>query len=112
MKRTPKPRVVFTDKANDDIERCRLFLERMGARQPGRRIRAIFKGAWALRESPKLYPIEDVHAVSGLEFRRKNVDQFVIIYAYLEPTSSEPSGVVSIRRVRHAAEQDVMLRRS
>jgi hypothetical protein len=63
-----------------------------------------------LRDSPKLYPVEEVHAVSGLEFRRKNVGQFAIIYAYLEPTPSEPKGVVSIRRVRHGSEQDVLFR--
>jgi len=110
MNRKPKPKVDFTDQAELDIERCRLFLERRGAGRAERRIREIYKAAWALRHAAKLYPVEEVHAVSGLEFRRKNVGQFAIIYAYLEPSPSEPNGVISIRRVRHAAEQDVLLR--
>lgn len=110
MKKTPRPRIVFTDQANRDIERCRLFLERKGVSRPARRIREIHAAASALRDMPKLYPIEEIHAVTGLEFRRKNVGLFTLIYAYLEPAPSRPKGVISIRRVRHGAEQDVMLR--
>ena len=110
MKKTPKPRIFFTDQANRDIDRCRLFLQRMGVSKPERRIRAIHKAARLLRDSPKLYPVEEVHAVSGLEFRRKNIGQFALIYAFLEPSPSQPKGEISIRRVRHGAEEDVFFR--
>jgi plasmid stabilization system protein ParE len=110
MKRTPKPRLALTNQANRDLDRCRLFLQRIGASHPRRRIREIREAAWRLRDSPKLYPVEEVHSVSGLELRRKNVGRFVIIYAFLEPTPSLPGGEVSIGRVRHAAEEDVLFR--
>lgn len=109
-KKTPKPTVAYTDQADRDIARCRLFLERKRAPSPRRRIREIDTAARRIADSPKLYPIEEVHPVSGLEFRRKNVGQFVVLYAFLEPTPSMPYGCVSIRRVRHAAEEDVLFR--
>ncbi len=109
-KKTSKPPVEYTDLANRDIKRCRLFLERVRAKSPARRIREIYAAAQRIAHAPKLYPIEEVHPVSGLEFRRKNVGQFVILYAVLEPTPATPCGVVSIRRVRHAAEEDVLFR--
>ena len=90
MKKILEPKLVFTDQANRDMERCRLFLQRKGIRQPLHRIREIRRAARLLLNSPKLYPVEEVHAISGLEFRRKNVGQFAIIYAYLEPTPTLP----------------------
>jgi plasmid stabilization system protein ParE len=110
MRRTSKPRIVFTVLATRDIDRCRLFLERKGVSHPERHIRAIYAAARMLRDSPKLYPVEEIHAVSGLEFRRKNVGQFALLYAFLDPSPLHPRGLVSIRRVRHGAEEDVMLR--
>lgn len=44
--------------------------------QPEKRIREIKKAARVLVHSPKLYPVEETHPVSGLEFRRKYVGQF------------------------------------
>jgi len=105
-----RPKLCFTDRAKSDIERCRLFLQRKPGGQPTRRIREIQKAARLLLDSPKLYPVEDVHPFSGLEFRRKNVGQFTIIYAYVEPTARLPKGMVSIRAIRHGAQQDVLLR--
>lgn len=109
MKRTPKPPLIFSDHAIDDLVRCRLFLQRKNAARPEKRIREIKKAARLLVHSPKLYPIEETHPVSGLEFRRKYVGQFAIIYAYLEPTTSLPNGAVSVRRIRHGGELDVIL---
>jgi hypothetical protein len=63
-----------------------------------------------LTRAPKLHPVEATHPVSGLEFRRKNVGQFAIVYAYIEPTEAAPGGVVSVRAVHHGAEQDVFFR--
>lgn len=59
-------------------------------------------------DNPKLYPAEHVHPVSGIEFRRKNVGNFSIIYAFFEPTPALPKGEVSIRAVRHGAEEDLL----
>lgn len=110
MKKETKPNFRFTDRAERDIDWCRTFLKSIPRAKPASRMREIQKEARRILDSPKLYPIEHVHPVSGLEFRRKNVGQFVIIYAYLEPTSSLPHGEVSIRAVRHGAKEDVMLR--
>ena len=105
----PKAAFRFTDAADRDIERCRLFLWRKPGGQPARRIGEIMREARRITHNPKLYPIESVHPVSGLEFRRKNVDRFVIVYAYLEPTPASPGGIVSIRSIRHGAEDDIFL---
>ena len=60
--------------------------------------------------SPKLYPVKEVHPISRLAFRRKNVEQFVIIYAYIEPTARRPEGLVNIRAIRHGAKEDGLFR--
>lgn len=107
MKRKPEPPLIFSDKAIDDLARCRLFLQRKNVPQPEKRIREIKKAARLLVHCPKLYPVEEIHPVSGLRFRRKCVGQFAIIYAYLEPTTSLPNGAISVRRIRHGGEADV-----
>jgi hypothetical protein len=109
MKKT-KPILEFTAGSRRDIERCRLFLWRKPGGQPAQRIREVKREARRLTSDPKLYPVESVHPVSLLEFRRKNVGQFAILYAYLEPTAALPGGVVSVRAIRHGAEEDVLFR--
>ena len=54
--------------------------------------------------------MEDVHPISRLAFRRKNVEQFVIIYSYIEPTARRPEGMVNIRAIRQGAKEDVLFR--
>jgi plasmid stabilization system protein ParE len=110
MKRKTKPNFRFTDKAERDIDWCRAFLRGTPRAKPAQRIREIQKEARRILDSPKLYPVEHIHPVTGLEFRRKNVGQFAIIYAFLEPTPSLPEGEVSIRAIHHGAKEDVMLR--
>ena len=109
MKRS-KPYFHFTDSAKRDIERCRLFLWRTPGGRPARRIREIMKEARRITSDPMLYPVESVHPMSLLEFRRKNVGRFAIIYAYIEPTAGTPGGVVSVRAIRHGAAEDVLFR--
>ena len=106
----PKPVLWFTDPANRDLANCQLFLQRTPGGQPSRKRREIIQATDRLRDSPKLYPVESVHPVSRLEFRRKTVGQFVIIYAYIEPTVRRPGGIVSIRAIRHGAREDVFFR--
>jgi plasmid stabilization system protein ParE len=107
MKRKPKLPLIFSDKAINDLVRCYLFLQRMDVSQPEKRIREIKQAARLIVHSPKLYPVEERHPISGIEFRRKCVGQFAIVYAYLEPTTSLPNGAISIRRIRHGGEVDV-----
>jgi plasmid stabilization system protein ParE len=106
----PKPILWYTDQAKRDLDNIRLFLRRTRGGQPSRRIREITRAADRVRDSPKLYPVEDAHPTSRLGFRRKNVKQFVIIYAYIEPTARRPEGMVNIRAIRHGAKEDVLFR--
>jgi plasmid stabilization system protein ParE len=110
MKKRNRPTLQFTDQAKREINSCRLFLHRTPGSQPERRIREIYKAARILPYAPKLYPVEAVHPVTGLQFRRKIVGQFTIVYSYLEPTASPPRGIVSVRAVRHGASEDVLFR--
>lgn len=102
-----RPPVWFTERATRDVDRCRLFLWRTPGGNPARRIPELLLEARRIARNPKLYPVESVHPISGLEFRRKSVGQFVIIYAYIEPTTADPRGLVSVRSIRHSAEEDV-----
>lgn len=104
--RKRKPRLKFTDDANQDMEYHAhlLSLRRGGATK---RMTQIKKEARRILDNPKMYPVEWVHPISLLEFRRKNVDQFAIIYSYFEPTASTPGGLVSVRALRHAAQQNI-----
>lgn len=106
----PKPILWYTDQSNRDLKNIRLFLQRKRGGQPSRRIREIMQAADRLRDSPRLYAVESAHPITRLEFRRKNVGQFVIVYAYIGPTARRPSGIVSIRAIRHAAREDVLFR--
>lgn len=105
--RKRKPLLEFTDAAQRDIERCVLFHRLNNGHQWQRRRTQIRREACRITNDPKLHPIQWAHPISGLEFRRKNVDQFVIIYTYFEPCASTPNGLVSIRAVRHGAQQNV-----
>ena len=44
---------------------------------------------------------------TGLELRRCNAGQFVVVYAYFPPTENHPRGVVSIRAVRYSRARDL-----
>ena len=107
--RKSKPRVTFTDAAEDDLRRSSLFLLLQGGRRPYQRIQEIRREARRIANNPKLYPVDWKHPISLLEFRRKNVGQFSIIYTYFEPTASTPGGLVSVRAIHHGALQDIRL---
>lgn len=101
------PRLQLTPRATSDIDRCRQYLRRRQSSRLVNYIHDVISGMRVLRERPGINPVRSRHPVSGLELRRHNVDQFVIIYAYLKPTDSDPRGLVSIRAIRHAREEDV-----
>lgn len=63
-------------------------------RDIGRAIHEILKG-------PELNNIGVRRRFSGIELRRHNAAQFVVIYAYRYPSSQYPNGLVSIRAIRH-----------
>ncbi len=92
LRMKPKPVLWFTDPANRDLENCQIFLQRTPGGQPSRKRREIIQATNRLRDSPKLYPVAGVHPISRLEFRRKIVGQFVIIYAYIERQSGGQAG--------------------
>jgi hypothetical protein len=72
------------------------------------RVREIMNAVRFLREHPALHPIAGISRI-GLPLRRRNAGQFVVVYSYFEPSPSEPRGLVSVRAIRHATEQDVLL---
>jgi hypothetical protein len=59
-----------------------------------------------IQDHPLIYPIASI-SPGGLELRRRSISQFVILYTYFEPKPDSPDGIVSIRAIRHAAEEDV-----
>jgi hypothetical protein len=59
-----------------------------------------------LQQHPKLRPVEAVSTI-GLGLRRQKAGQFVLVYSYFEPSSTEPCGLVSVRAIRHERHEDV-----
>jgi hypothetical protein len=60
-----------------------------------------------IQENPLLYPVIGI-SLLGLELRRRQAGQLVILYSYFEPSPMDRDGVVSIRAIRHANEEDVL----
>jgi hypothetical protein len=60
-----------------------------------------------IQENPLLYPVIGI-SLLGLELRRRQAGQLVILYSYFEPSPTDRDGVVSIRAIRHANEEDVL----
>ena len=99
-------RVVFTDRARRDIERCRHFLRRQPGSRLMERTRDVTNAVRFIKAHPKLHPVERLSLI-GLELRRRKAGKFVLVYSYFEPSPSEPDGLVSVRAVRHEREEDV-----
>ena len=93
-------RCEVTDRALRDIERGRQFLRRRLGNPRGR-IRDVVNAIRFIQEYPQLRPVEGTSLI-GLALRRRKAGQFVIVYSYFEPSSSDPEGFVSVRAVRHA----------
>jgi len=105
MKKTAK--LWWMPRVNRDIKRCRQFLRRKTAGRAIDRIHEVMRSVRWLRENPCINPVRKIDPRSGLQFRRHNVDQFVLVYVYFSPTEKSPGGIVSIRAIRHAREEDV-----
>jgi plasmid stabilization system protein ParE len=102
-----EPELSYMPRVRQDLRRCRRFLRRKTPDRALRRTAEVFKGVRQVRANPLLYPVRTVHPETGAGLRRHNVAQFVIIYAYFNPSPSTPSGEVSIRAIVHASEADV-----
>src|SRR5262245_11473296 len=106
--KTTEARFEYTDQARRDIDQCRKFLRRRDGSQPRERVREILNAVRYLRTHPKIHPVEGL-SLLGVELRRRRAGQFVVVYCYLEPSPSEPAGLLSVRAVRHGNRADVFL---
>jgi hypothetical protein len=90
-----------------DIEECLDFVARQPWGKPGDRELDICLGIAKALLRPDSNRVGSWRPEIGIELRRCNAAQFVIVYAYLRPTDRFASGVVSIRAVRHSRVEDV-----
>jgi hypothetical protein len=90
-----------------DIERCLAFVARQPWGKPGDRELDIVTGIERALLRPEANRVGSWRPETGIELRRCNAVQFVIVYAYLRPTVRFATGVVSIRAVRHSRVKDV-----
>jgi hypothetical protein len=74
---------------------------------PRARMHEIFAAVYEIVNAPDHRPIEMRRRRTGIELRRWNVRQFVIIYSYDPPSEAEPDGLVWIRAVRHSRVRNV-----
>jgi hypothetical protein len=92
-----------------DIEECLAFVARQPWGKPRDRELDIHLGIEKALARPALNRVRVRRRSAGIELRRCKAAQFVIVYAYLQPTDRFPRGVVSIRAVRHSRVKDVFL---
>jgi hypothetical protein len=90
-----------------DIKQCLAFVRRQPWGKPNDRKLDIRRGIEKALARPEANRVGSSRPETGLELRRCNAAQFVIIYAYLRPTVRFDTGVVSIRAVRHSRVKDV-----
>jgi hypothetical protein len=90
-----------------DIEECLDFVARQRRGKPSDRQLDIRRGIEKALARPESNRVGLWRPETGIELRRCNAAQFVIVYAYLRPTVRYASGVVSIRAVRHCRVEDV-----
>jgi plasmid stabilization system protein ParE len=102
-------RLRLTPRARRNIEECIAFIARFPRGKPEERRREIYAAFRQLCEFPERHAIEVRRRRSAIALRRHQVDQFTIIYAYLRATDDQPSGIVSIRAVRHRRIADAFL---
>lgn len=97
----------LTPRARRDIEKRVAFVARFPSGKPDERRRAIHAAFDKICEHPERNPVGVRRRRSGLELRRQNVDQFVIVYAYLPPVKERPWAIVTVRAVQHRRIKDV-----
>jgi plasmid stabilization system protein ParE len=101
------PRAKLTLRALRDLRDCIDFISRHPRGKPVDRFRDICRGVAQIRLAPKAHAARVYRAESGLHLRCHTVAQFAIVYAYLDPSTDYPDGLVSIRAIRHRRVRDV-----
>jgi hypothetical protein len=103
----PLPYLHLMPRVRRDFRRCLDFVARQPWGKPSDRESDIYLGIERARLGPELNRVGSRRRSSGIELRRCNAAQFVIVYAYLPPSTSFPHGIVSIRAIRHSRVRDV-----
>ena len=103
----PLPQLRLMPRVPKDLQRCLGFVAQYASGRPNDRERDIFTGIWKILLNPECNPVRSRRRTSGLEYRRQNAAQFVIVYVYMRPGTLSPRGTVSIRAIRHGSERDV-----
>ena len=103
----PLPPVSWTRRASEDLQWCIEFVASYAYGRPEDRERDIEKAVWRIQLNPEGSPVQARRRKLGLDLRRRNAAQFVIVYAYAPPSALTPNGFVSIRAIRHASERNV-----
>lgn len=101
------PELELMPRVPRDIDRCVTFVGGYSWGRPEDRERDILDGMTKIQRNPRANPVRARDPETGLEYRRQNAAQFVILYVYLPSSARFPHGVVSIRAVRHSSESDV-----
>jgi hypothetical protein len=94
-------------RVDGDIKRCLAFIRQQPWGKPNDRKLDIRFGIEKALARPEANRVGSRRPETGIELRRCNVAQFVIVYAYLRPSTRYQRGVVSIRAVRHMRVRDV-----
>jgi hypothetical protein len=95
------PHLDLTPRVGRDITRCLHFISQQPWGKPRDRELDIDRGIAKAWSNPMSAPVRYRVRSTGLELRRIQIAQFVIVYAYLSPNEAFPRGTVSIRAVRH-----------
>jgi ParE toxin of type II toxin-antitoxin system, parDE len=103
----PRAYVHWMPRVEQDIVGCIAFVAKHPAGRPRDRERDIQEGLQRIYSHPKSRRVEVVRA--GVGFRRYQAAQFVIVYAYFEPSAVMPAGIVSIRAIRHRRVRDAFI---
>jgi hypothetical protein len=98
---SPLPRLREVPRVARDIEQILAFVARQPWGDPVDRKKDIRRGIDQILAQPRRNKICIRRRATGIELRRHNIAQFSIIYAYIEPNTEHPHGLVSIRAIRH-----------
>jgi plasmid stabilization system protein ParE len=91
-------------RVSHDIESCVDFVSQSPNGNPVKREQEIFAALDGVYQYPKANRVQPRRR---LDFRKRSVAQFVIVYVYFEPNDVTPKGIVSIRAVRHRRVRDM-----
>jgi hypothetical protein len=101
------PKLHFMPRVPHDVDELLEFIASKSWGIPHARLRDIKRGIDEVCDRPLRSKVHHVRSDGEVEFRRHDVRQFAIIYAYYEPGGTSPNGMVSIRAVRHRRVEDV-----